>query len=150
MLTADRHREVMTLLPSNDADDMAAINAILCSAFDLKGLEPVTKRGVHVAQTQWGPKEFDECPGQLRGATGWLIAPNYLGSLDDACKLVRDALGEHWIVDIQVRADGSTAQLHEFPQPCRRSKIWRSDPGSKGAAVAVVRCVLEITSPLNS
>lgn len=150
MLTEDQHREVMALLPSDDGDDMAAINAILCSAFYLKGLEPVTKRGVHVAQTQWGTKNFYEYPGQLRSKTGWLTAPNYLGSLDDACNLVRYALGEHWIVDVQVRADGSTAQVHQFPQPCRKSKIWRSDPGLRGAAAAVVRCVLEITAPLNS
>lgn len=148
MLTPDRHREVMTLLPTDDSDSRSAINAILCAAFRLKGMRPVTVRGKHTFETQWGPKEFDEYPGQLRGETGWLSAPRYMSSIDDACGLIRDALGGHWIVEVQIRLDGSTAQLHEFPLPCRRSGVWRGKPGPEGAAQAIVRCLLEITQPL--
>jgi hypothetical protein len=145
VLTPEARKQIMALLPSNDPDDMAAINAILASAFYLKGTTPITKHGKHTFKTQFGEKEYDEHPGQLRGENGWLTSPQYLSSMDEACKLVKCALGDEWIIEVYVRADGSCAQLHEFPLPCRKTKTWRSEPGLRGAAAAIVRCVLDAT-----
>lgn len=145
MLTAEARAEVMARIASDGHDDRAAINAILASAFYLKGLVPIVRRGWHTFKTQYGEKTYEEYPGQLRGETGWLGAPSYMSSIDSACDLVVHALGEDWIPELRIRADGSEAQLHQFSPPCFRTKICRGGPGASGAATAIVKCVLEAT-----
>ncbi len=142
MLSPDARTDIERRLAIGDADSMAAVNALLCAAFHLTGCYPITERGTHVFVGQ-SEKIWDERPGQMRGPTGWLMSPNYTSSVDDACDLV-ECLGKAWIAEIAVRPDGSQARLHEFDRSIRTD--WCSAaPGKRGAALAIVKAVLEAT-----
>lgn len=144
MLTAEARTEIERRISGDliSQDDAGAINALLCAAFYLRGLKPVTEHGKHTFDGS--AREWDERPGQMRGLHGWLTAPPYTSSLNDACDLVEHALGSGWITETMVRADGSQARLHEFDTS--RSTGWHNGgPGRKGAATAIVKAVLEAT-----
>lgn len=148
LLTPDARADVWKRIVAYDGDG-AAINAILASAFYLKDTKPVVEYGTVVFDGQ--TQKHEEWPGQLRCYTrgvhsGWLIAPRYMSSIDDACALVECALGAGWLVETLVRPDGSQARLHEFDAG-RRTAWQGGNIGPRGAAAAIVKCVLQATDP---
>lgn len=143
MLSANARAEIARHLQARTYNGDQATNALLAAAFYLKDLTPITMHQTH--QFEEGGKVWEECPGQLRGKTGWLSAPSYLSSIDDAADLVMSALGPGWIVETRIRADGSEAKLHQFDPPCARTGWHRDGPGKSGAATAIVKAVIEAT-----
>jgi len=137
--------ERLAAYEAGDYEQGQALNALLAARHHFKDLVPITQRQKHKFDD--AGREWDESPGQLRGRTGWLSAPNYVGNIGDACDLVEYALGKEWIVETQVRTDGSMARLHKFDPPCRKTGWHRGRPGKVGAAAAIVRAVLEATEP---
>lgn len=149
MLTPEARDDLWKRIVAYDGSG-GAINAILASAFYLTNTTPVVESGVVVFPGQ--AAKYDEYPGQLRCYTrgehhGWLQSPRYMSSLDDACDLVVSALGDGWIVETMIRPDGSQARLHECEPPCRKTVWLGGGPGTKGAAVAIVKAVLQATDP---
>src|SRR3546814_15497267 len=78
-----------------------------------------------------------QCAKQEDGTCADYKAPALSASVDAVLALIERALGPEWIAEIQVRADGSCAQLHEFPFPCRKSPLRRGPSGRLGAVLAL-------------
>ncbi|HEY9550605.1 MAG TPA: hypothetical protein VIR45_14000 [Kiloniellaceae bacterium] len=83
-----------------------------------------------------------QCAKQEDGTCADYKAPALSASVDAVLALIERALGPEWIAEIQVRADGSCAQLHEFPLPCRKSPLRRGSSGRIGAVLALLAATL--------
>src|SRR3546814_20260754 len=57
-----------------------------------------------------------QCAKQEDGTCADYKAPALSASVDAVLALIERALGTEWIAEIQVRADGSCAHVHEFPR----------------------------------
>jgi len=137
-VSPDTRYAIMRLMKATEPDADGAVNALLATSFVYRDLVPITQTGTH--QFEPGGKVWDERAGQMRGKHGWLFAPSYTTSVDDAMELVRTVFdGEKHTLTIEAKPEFATARI-----------LWRH--GSTGwhtcasgqAARAIIFALLEV------
>lgn len=109
-ITDESRARVALLMKSEDPTAASAVNAILATSFVYRDMIPIVAFGKHRFEPDG--QELEEWPGHMRGKQGWLMAPNYLSSVDDALELVRRVFdGERHTLTVETKPTFSAARI---------------------------------------